>query len=346
MQNGFLPPDPASPVMTATKAVQFSRLGNPADVVEIVEIEQPPLGPGDARIDVEAAPINPSHLMTLRGLYGVQPQLPAIPGAEGVGTVVETGAAVTNVRVGDRVMLPPYSGAWQQQVTVPAERIAVIYPPGGDPVQLSMLMANPPTALLLLSTYGDLAHGDWVIQNAANSAVGQYLMRLAKIRGIRTVNVMRRSGLEGLVAECGGDICLVDGDDLAERVRDAADGAAIRVGIDCVAGRATGRIAACLAEGGTVVNYGRLSEEPCIIPADETIFRNIALRGIWLTRWLTKESSPADRKAVYDELARYIVDGTLSAHVEATYPLDRIKEAVTHAGRGSRTGKVVILPNG
>lgn len=332
--------------MATTKAVQFARLGNPADVVEIVDVEQPPLGPGDVRIDIEAAPINPSHLMTLRGLYGIQPELPATPGAEGVGTVVETGADVTDVAIGDRVMLPPYCGAWQQQVTVPAERIEVTYPQGGDPVQLSMLMANPPTAHLLLTTYGDLRPGDWVIQNAANSAVGQYLMRLAKIRGLHTVNVMRRNGLEGLVAECGGDICIVDGDDLAERVAAATNGAAIRVGIDCIAGRATARIAACLAEHGTVVNYGRLSEEPCILPADETIFRNISLRGVWFTRWRTRESTAVERQAVYDELARYVIDGTLSAQVEATYPLDRIKDAVTHAGRGGRTGKIVILPNG
>lgn len=331
--------------MPTTKAVQFARLGNPPDVVEVVDVEQPLLGPEDARIDIEAAPINPSHLMTLRGLYGVQPELPATPGAEGVGTVVETGENVTNVKIGDRVMLPPYCGAWQQQVTVPAARIAVAYPAGGDPVQLSMLMANPPTAHLLLSTYGDLKPGDWVVQNAANSAVGQYLMQLAKIRGLHSVNVMRRPGLEDLVAQCGGDICVIDGDDLAARVNEATGGAKIRVGIDCIAGRATGRIAACLTEGGTVVNYGRLSEEPCILPADETIFRNIALRGIWLTRWLTRESSAADREAVYDELAHYVIGGTLSAHVEATYPLDRIKDAVTHAARGGRSGKIVILPN-
>jgi trans-2-enoyl-CoA reductase len=328
-----------------TRAVQFARLGNPAEVVEIVDVVQPPLGPGDARIDIEAAPINPSHLMTLRGLYGIQPQLPATPGAEGVGTIVAVGAEVANVRVGDRVMLPPYCGAWQQQVTVPADRIEVTYPAGGDPVQLSMLMANPPTAHLLLSTYGDLGPGDWVIQNAANSAVGQYLMRLAKIRGIRTVNVMRRPGLESLVAECGGDVCVVEGDDLAERVREATGGAEIRVGIDCIAGRATARIAACLAEHGTVANYGRLSEEPCILPADETIFRDISLRGVWFTRWRTRQSTPAERKAVYDELARHVIDGTLSAHVEATYPLDRIKDAVKHAGKGGRIGKIIVLPN-
>jgi trans-2-enoyl-CoA reductase len=330
---------------TTTRAVQFARIGNPADVVELVDIPQPPLAADAVRIDIEAAPINPSHLMTLRGLYGIQPELPAIPGAEGVGTVVETGSAVAGLRVGDRVMLPPYCGAWQQQVTVPAGRIEVTYPQGGDPVQLSMLMANPPTAHMLLTTYGNLQPGDWVIQNAANSAVGQYLMRLAAIRGLRTVNVMRRPGLEALVAECGGTVCIVDGDDLAERVAAATGSAEIRVGIDCIAGRATARIAACLAEHGTVVNYGRLSEEPCILPADETIFRNISLRGVWFTRWRTRESTPDERRVVYDELARHVIDGTLSARVEATYPLDRIKDAVTHAAKPGRTGKIVLIPS-
>ncbi|MEK9661805.1 MAG: zinc-binding dehydrogenase [Alphaproteobacteria bacterium] len=198
---------------------------------------------------------------------------------------------------------------------------------------------------MLLTTYGNLQPGDWVIQNAANSAVGQYLMRLAAIRGLRTVNVMRRPGLEALVAECGGTVCIVDGDDLAERVAAATGSAEIRVGIDCIAGRATARIAACLAEHGTVVNYGRLSEEPCILPADETIFRNISLRGVWFTRWRTRESTPDERRVVYDELARHVIDGTLSARVEATYPLDRIKDAVTHAAKPGRTGKIVLIPS-
>ncbi|CAN0504326.1 unnamed protein product, partial [Laminaria digitata] len=155
--------------MTATKkAVQFSRTGNPADVVEYIDMETAPVGDDDALIDVEAAAINPSHLLTLSGSYGVQPELPAVPGAEGIGIIGEVGKNVTNVKVGDRVMIPPYSGTWRQQVVVKASDIAVMFPEEGDPVQMAMIMANPPTAWLLLKSVVDLEPGDWVIQNAGN----------------------------------------------------------------------------------------------------------------------------------------------------------------------------------
>ena len=181
--------------MTATKkAVQFSRTGNPADVVEYIDMETAPVGDDDALIDVEAAAINPSHLLTLSGSYGVQPELPAVPGAEGIGIIGEVGKNVTNVKVGDRVMIPPYSGTWRQQVVVKASDIAVMFPEEGDPVQMAMIMANPPTAWLLLKSVVDLEPGDWVIQNAGNSAVGQYVMQLAGIYGLKTVNVVRREG--------------------------------------------------------------------------------------------------------------------------------------------------------
>jgi len=327
------------------KAVQFARTGNPPDVVELVDLETAPVGPGEALIDIEAAAINPSHLLTLAGGYGVQPQLPAIPGAEGIGRIVAVGAGVTNVKPGDRVMVPPYTGTWRQQAVVPAERIAVTFPPDGDPVQLAMLMANPPTAWLLLKTVTPLQPGEWVIQNAANSAVGQYTMQLARIYGYRTVNVMRRAGLDAIVAKSGGDVCIVDGTDLGARVKEATEGAAIKLGIDAVAGAATQRLADCLAENAVIANYGLLSGEPCQLSPNDIIFSNISLRGVWLTMWLRgRDSTPELRAAVYDELRGYIMDGRMHAEVEATYPLAQIKQAVAHAMR-QRNGKIVILPN-
>jgi trans-2-enoyl-CoA reductase len=177
------------------KAVQFSRTGVPSEVVELIDMETTAVGDDDALIDVEAAAINPSHLLTLSGNYGVQPELPAVPGAEGTGIIGEVGRNVTNVAIGDRVMIPPYTGTWRQQVVVKAADIAVKFPSEGDAIQMAMIMANPPTAWLLLKTVVDLQPGDWVIQNAGNSAVGQYVMQLAKIYGFKTVNVVRREGL-------------------------------------------------------------------------------------------------------------------------------------------------------
>ncbi len=328
------------------KAVQFARTGNPPDVVEVVDLETAAVGPGDALIDIEAAAINPSHLLTLSGAYGVQPELPAIPGAEGIGKIVEVGSGVSNVKPGDRVMVPPYTGTWRQQAVVAADKIVVTFPPEGDPVQMAMLMANPPTAWLLLNTVVSLEAGDWVIQNAANSAVGQYVMELATIYGYHTVNVVRRDGLDDVIAKAGGDVCVVDGPDLGDRVRAATDGAAIKLAIDAVAGAATQRLADCLADDGAIASYGLLSGEPCQLSPNDTIFRNIRLQGVWLTKWLQgRGSTPESRAALYDELRGYILDGRLHAEVEATYPLAQIKEAVAHALQ-PRRGKVVILPNG
>lgn len=327
------------------KAVQFARTGPPSEVVEVVDLATDPVGENDVLLDVLAAPINPSHLLTLSGSYGVQPELPAVPGAEGLGQVVAVGASVTDLKPGDRVMIPPYSGTWRQQVVVRAAEIPVTFAGEGDPVQLAMLMANPPTAHLLLTQFVDLRPGDWVIQNSANSAVGQYLMKLARIRGIQTLNVVRRAGLEDFVKDCGGDACLVDGDDLLERVAKVTGGAAVRLAADAVGGDATARLAACLADAGTVVNYGALSGKPCQLPVGELIFRDIRLRGVWVTRWLRDGATPEQRRTVYEELGGYVLDGRLSATVEATYPLEKIKDAVAHAMQPGRSGKIVITPN-
>jgi NADPH:quinone reductase-like Zn-dependent oxidoreductase len=328
------------------KAVQFARTGNPPDVVEVVDMETAPVGPGDVLIDVEAASINPSHLLTLSGGYGIQPELPAVPGAEGIGKIVEVGSEVTNVKPGDRVMIPPYTGTWRQQAVVPAERITVTFPSDGDPKQMAMIMANPPTAWLLLKTVVELAPGDWLIQNAANSAVGQYIMELASIYGYKTVNVVRRDGLDDVIAKAGGDVCVVDGPDLGERVKAATGGAEMKLAIDAVAGEATQHLADCLADNAAIANYGLLSGEPCHLSPNDIIFRNLSLRGVWLSMWLQgRESTPQSRATVYEELRGYILEGRMHAEIEATYPLDQIKEAVAHAMR-PRKGKVIILPNG
>ncbi|MBT5570152.1 MAG: zinc-dependent alcohol dehydrogenase family protein [Alphaproteobacteria bacterium] len=327
------------------KAVQFSRTGVPSEVVELINMETATVGDDDALIDVEAAAINPSHLLTLSGNYGVQPELPAVPGAEGTGIIGAVGKNVTNVQVGDRVMIPPYTGTWRQQVVVKAADIAVKFPSEGDPIQMAMIMANPPTSWLLLKTVVDLEPGDWVIQNAGNSAVGQYVMQLAKIYGFRTVNVVRRDGLEDFIAKAGGDICAVDGPDLGERVKAATGGADIKLAIDAVAGESTQHLADCLVDGGTIANYGLLSKKPCQLWPDDIIFREITLTGVWLTLWLRRYSTAEERLKVYNELAGYIADGRMHAAVEATYPLAKIKDAVAHAMQGERNGKVVLLPN-
>ena len=191
-----------------------------------------------------------------------------------------------------------------------------------------------------------LGPGDWVIQNAANSAVGPYLVQLARHRGHRTINVVRREDAATVVREAGGDIVLVDGEDLAKRVTEVTDGAEVRLGIDAVAGTASGRMAGpALCEGATLVSYGRMSGEASVIPSDAFIFRDLTLRGFWLARWF-RQTPEQQRRVLVNEIASLIITGKLHAPIHATYDVTEIKEAVAAAASGGRSGKILIVPRG
>jgi mitochondrial enoyl-[acyl-carrier protein] reductase / trans-2-enoyl-CoA reductase len=326
------------------KQVQFTAFGTPHEVaacVDVPDVAAP--GPDEVVIDVEAFPINPADLLTMTGHYAVRPQLPATLGAECVGRITAVGADVRRLAPGDRVINLGRDNWCQRRKLAAAQALKV--PADADVLQLAMLKVNPATALLMMRNYVELQPGDWVIQDAANSGVGTNLIRLAKADGIRTVNVVRRSALSEPLQAIGADVVLVDGDDLAARVREATGGAAIRLAIDAIGGAMVLRLADCLAECGTVVNYGLLCGEPCQLGAHHTIFKGITLTGFWLQKALTSMARP-DLEALYGDLAARIADGTLRVEVEATYPIEEIKAALAHAERAGRSGKILVLPNG
>lgn len=314
----------------------------PQDVIEAVEFEAPPLQAGEVLLEVVAAPINPSDLLTLTGEYGQLPPLPAIGGREGVGRVAELGPDAGELAVGQLVLLPRGSGTWASHIVAVAAQLQPL-PNEADPLQLSMMTINPPTAALLLSEFGSLQPGEWVIQNAANSAVGLYLVQLARYRGYRTVNVVRREDAAEVVRETGGNVVLLDGEDLAQRVSAATEEAQIRLGIDAVGGAATGHLADCLCESATLVNYGRMSGEPCVVQPDAFVFRDLTLRGFWLASWYARAPEQR-RRAIVGEIAGLIATGKLHAPIEASYDISEIKDAVAAAASGGRSGKVLIVP--
>lgn len=325
------------------KRAQYAVRGPvPQDVIAAVEFPMPELASGQVLIKVLAAPINPSDVLTLTGQYGMLPPLPAIGGNEGVGDIAALGPDVSGVTLGQRVLLPVGCGSWSTHVVAEAKRLMPL-PNAADPVQLSMLTVNPPTASLLLSEFVDLKPGDWVIQNAANSAVGGYLIQIARSRGLNTVNVVRRDSAIADVRRDGAEIVLVDGPDLAKRVAEATSKASIRLGIDAVGGASTEHLARCLAEGATLVNYGAMSGEPCQVSPGTFVFRDLTLRGFWLAHWFRK-ATPPQQMALYGDLAKRIASGELHARVHATYDVDHIREAVAAAAEGARGGKIVVTP--
>lgn len=328
--------------MTMLKAQYEARGPVPQDVIHAVPFEAPELAGGQALVAVLAAAINPSDVLMLTGGYGILPPLPAVGGSEGVGRIVKVGADVQGLTAGQMVLLPAGSGTWATHLVADAKRLVPL-PEGADPQQLAMLTVNPATAALMLSEYVDLKPGDWVIQNAANSGVGGYLVQLAKLRGYRSVNVVRRDSAIAAVAADGADVVLVDGPDLAKRVKAAVAGQPIRLGIDAVGGAATERIAQCLAEGGTLVNYGSMSGEASVVSAQSFIFKDITLRGFWLARWFGVATRDKQR-ALYGELTKLVATGKLKARIQATYGVEQIKQAIAAANSAERDGKILIVP--
>ena len=320
---------------------QVNAFGRPETAVEIVEQADPgEPGADEVTIDAEFVPINPADVLNLEGKYGaVPPALPMIPGAEGVGRIARSGSAVRHVKPGDRVLLPG-PGCWRERFKAPAKAVFAL-PEDVDPKQLAMLRVNPPTAHLMLHQFVAPKPGQWVIQNAANSGVGHCLIRLARLAGVKTVNVVRREALVAPLRAFGGDVVLTDGPDLDARVRAAIGEAALPLAIDAVAGSSTQRLARCVSDGGTVVNYGILSGEPCSVDGRDTVFRDVRLQGFWLRKWFA-DTPPAQIAALYRELAARVADGTLAVEVEAVYPIRKIKEAVAHAARGGRSGKILV----
>ena len=328
------------------KAVLVTRFGPAAEVAEVAEVRDPaPPGPGQVLLDILAAPINPSDFLVFQGRFGpTPPPLPAPAGGEAVGQVAALGEGVTNLRTGDRILaLHAGRGNWRQRVLAPAAGVRAL-PATADPLQLAMLAVNPATALHMLTRYVTLSPGEWLIQNAGNSAVGHCVIWLARQRGLRTVSVVRRADQVAPLLATGGDVVLVDGPDLPDRVTAAIGGQPIRLALDAVAGSATTRLARCLALRGTLVVYGLLSSPDCTVPASELVFRDLRLRGYWFTPWF-EHASNADRAALYAELGQYVVDGTICVAIEACYPLERVRDALAHAARPDRSGKIVLLPN-
>jgi NADPH:quinone reductase-like Zn-dependent oxidoreductase len=323
------------------KALWHERCGEPREVLTLIDHAPEAPGPGEVVIRMEAAAMHIADVRTVQGTLGLMKPLPRAPGYEGVGRVARVGAGVTAWREGDRVFPPIASGTFREEVRAPADR--VLPAPEGDAAQLAFLTVNPPTAHCLLEDFVPLAPGDWLVQNCANSNVGRYLIVLARLRGVRTVNVVRRAESVAELVALGGDVVLVDGPDLADRVAAATGGSKIRLGVDAVAGDGTQRIAECVCDGGRIVCYGAMSQQACRLDFYFMLFRDVSLSGFSTTRQLQRRT-PQQQRDLYAWLAELIANGTLEARIAAEYDLADGVEAFEHALRvgADRPGKILL----
>jgi mitochondrial enoyl-[acyl-carrier protein] reductase / trans-2-enoyl-CoA reductase len=322
------------------KAAVYETHGNPADVLRVVDLPQPEPAANEVVVRMSAAPINPADLNSIEGKYPIKAPLPATPGMEGAGVVVEIGSAVRDLPVGAQVILPHNFGTWREIAVIAAEKLTTT-PPEIEPIQAAMLKVNPITAWRMIHDFVPMRQGDWLIQNAANSGAGQCVIQIARELGLKTVNVVRRPELVEELRSSGGDVVLVDSDNLRDQVAQATRKAPIRLALNAVGGDNAIRVAKCLASDGTMVTYGAMSLQPLCVPNGMFIFKNLRFTGFWVNKWY-EAATPKQRAETFAPLFDMAKRGLLQTKVEKTYSLNEAQAAIAHASQNKRSGKIVF----
>jgi NADPH:quinone reductase-like Zn-dependent oxidoreductase len=329
-------------VENTMRAVIHHAFGEPTEVLAVEDVPTPEPGLGEVRVRTLLSPVHNHDLWTVRGTYGFKPELPARAGTEAVGVVDALGGGVTALEVGQRVATGGTFGVWAEYFI--AEAASLI--PVGDSLPdeaAAQLVSMPFSAISLLDAL-DLTEGDWLVQNAANGAVGRLVAQLAASRGINVLGLVRRAaGVDELQAQGIGNIVATDTDGWREAATDITSGAPITVGVDSVGGSAAGDMVSLLAENGRLVVFGAMSSPVMEIASGPIIFKNISVTGFWGSRVMGAMDG-AKRAALLSELVARIGDGSLTLPVEKTYSFDDAREASAANFVAGRSGKILLRP--
>ncbi len=327
-------------IPSASRAICFDQYGAPSEVLALKDMPLSPPSPDEVTVEMLLCPINPSDINYIEGRYGIKPSLPAIAGLEGTGRIIAAGAQTGSLSVGQLVRVPQGVGCWRRALTVKAKSVET-FPDGLTPEQAAVFSVNPPTAWCLLHLFRSLQPGQWLIQNAATSAVGKYVIQIARHHGWRTVNLVRDPKAITPLQKLGGDVVIEDKDGIEEQIAALTGKADIRLGLNAVGGDSALRVAAALGNSAAMVTYGAMSKQVLKIPNAFLIFKNLELRGFWMTQW-RKQTVKAQIAQVERQLAELFTSGALDTFVEKVFPMEEFKDAVTLAQESGRKGKILI----
>jgi len=327
------------------KAIVCDRWGDPEEVLQLREVPEPQPGPGQVRVRMLASPINPSDLLTVRGLYGKQPPLPATPGFEGVGIVEAGSGLLARCFMGRRVAVlnggTGSGGNWQEKVVIPS-RQAVPVPEWMADEQAAMFFVNPASALVMVRYVLRVPRGAWLLQTAAGSALGRMVICLGKHYGFRTLNVVRRREQAQELLQAGGTAVIATNDEpLLQRALEITGGAGAAFGLDAVGGATGSEAVQALGRGGRLLVYGALAEEPLTLSPRTLLVGQKRVEGFWLSEWV-RDQGIFTMLFLFRRLSQLIRAGVLRSEVGATFPLEQFQTAVRQAAQPGRQGKVLL----
>ncbi|WRX33399.1 Alcohol dehydrogenase-like [Theobroma cacao] len=317
-----------------SKAVVYEHHGPPDSVTRVIELSPVEVKENQVCVKMLAAPINPSDINRIEGVYPVRPQVPAVGGYEGVGEVYSVGSAVKGLSAGDLVIpSPPSSGTWQTYVVKDQDMWHKISK--DSPIEYAATVTvNPLTALRMLEDFVTLNSGDSIVQNGATSIVGQCVIQLARFRGIHSINIIRdRAGSEEVkerLKAFGADEVFTESQLEVKNVKGLLSNIPEpALGFNCVGGNAASLVLKFLRQGGTMVTYGGMSKKPITVSTSSFIFKDLSLRGFWLQKWLSADKAKECRDMV-DYLLCLAQEGKLKYEMELV-PFDNFHTALDKA---------------
>ncbi|CAG8473569.1 8584_t:CDS:2 [Paraglomus occultum] len=331
----------SSPV---SRAIVYSANGPASSVLKVVSYKLAPLTPKTVYLKFLAAPINPSDINTIEGSYPIQVKLRnlekegaeeeqhdkvkyvkkgriteenglvAVCGNEGVAEVIEVGSEVKNIKKGEWVIMRRSGfGTWRTYAAAFADDLIPIDCTSISPIVASTISVNPCTAYRMLKDFVKLKEGDCIVQNGANSAVGQMVIQLAKFWGLTSINIVReRSNYNEVVQHLRSlgatyvipDTMLTTPSSLSQFVSSLPPSTNAVLGLNCVSGPIATHMCKLLSPSATVVTYGAMSLQPIRLAASLLIFKDFRFVGFWMTRWYKEMEAKGgnDRKEMLEEL--------------------------------------------
>ena len=293
-----------------------------------------------------AAPINPSDLNMVEGVYGIKPQLPAVGGNEGVAVVTAIGSGVNNLAVGDWVI--PFRagfGTWRNEAVAPANELIKV---ANDiaPAYAATLAINPSTAYRLLRDFVHLKPGDVIMQNGANSMVGLAVIQMARQMGVKTINIIRSDRPDAdtvlrLLANLGGDVNILDTQvntpDIHEMLAELPP---CKLAFNCVGGENATDMVRCLSEGATMVTYGGMSRRAVTLPVDLVLYKQLKIKGFWIAT-SDEERGIVKKQEMITDIVNMIRDKQLAFFFEV-HDFDDFHYALNKSAESYQLRKVVL----
>lgn len=329
-------------------SVIYSEYGDPNKVLKTEKFKLPKdLKENEVLLRMLMAPVNPSDINMIEGSYFLKPKLPAVVGNEGVAEVLDIGTNVKCLKPGDWV-IPSQAGfgTWRTHAVTDYSSVRKI---SNDipPLSAATIAVNPCTAYRMLKDFGNLKPGDIVIQNSANSAVGQSVIQIAKAWNIKTINIVRnRENLDELVEQLKqlGATHVVTEEysrtpEMKELIKSVG---APKLAFNGAGGKSATELLRHLAQKGVMVTYGGMSRQPVVVPTGVFIFKEVTAVGYWNSQWNMENADSPDRDKMFEELCDMIKECKLIPPPSEIFEFEDYAEAVKSAMSGFQ-GKKKIL---